>query len=222
MVVVGLTGGVASGKSFVAQCFEELGAARIDADQVAHGVLQDPSVIQQIVDQWGAELLDEDGQIQRGQLAKVVFAGTDESNLDRLESIVHPEIRLRIQREMDSVRVAGKTELLVLDIPLLFEGNYHTQCDHVIFVDANLSAREKRAKLRGWADGELAKRELRQLPIEEKKLRSDVVIDNSDSRKSTAMQLADFCKDHSLGDVSLLDDLDLKFTENRDSKIDPT
>lgn len=220
MVVVGLTGGVASGKSFVAQCFEELGAVRIDADRVAHEVLQDPAVIQQIVDLWGSELLDDDGRIQRGRLAKVVFAGIDESNLDRLESIVHPEIRERIHREMDSVRTAGETELLVLDIPLLFEGNYQQQCDHVIFVDANLSVRKQRAKLRGWADGELAKRESRQLSIEEKKLRADVVINNSDSKKSTVTQLADFCKNLGWSDVKSFNDLCLKLTENSDSEFD--
>lgn len=194
MVVVGLTGGIASGKSFVAQCLEELGAQRIDADHVAHEVLQDKKVIDRIVDQWGTKLLCDDGQIDRKQLGGVVFGGSDDSELDRLESIVHPEIRVRIHREMESLKASAKVELLVLDIPLLFEGEYDEHCDYVIFVDANPEIRMQRAKLRGWDDGELAKRESRQLPVEEKKLRSDVVVDNSGSKESTARQLADFCQ----------------------------
>ena len=193
MVVVGLTGGIASGKSFVAQCLEELGAQRIDADRVAHEVLQDENVIGKIVDHWGEELLCDDGQINRKQLAEVVFGGSDDSELDRLESFVHPEIRDRIYREMESVKASAKVDLLILDIPLLFESNYDEHCDFVIFVDANQEVRMQRAKLRGWDKYELAKRESRQLPIDEKKRRSNVVIDNSGSKEATARQLADFC-----------------------------
>ncbi len=194
MVVVGLTGGVASGKSFVAQCLEEMGAHRIDADQVAHQVLKVSSVIDKIVDLWGPQLLGDDGQIQRKRLGKVVFGGADDKNLDLLESIVHPEIRTRINGKVDAIRASGEADLLVLDIPLLFEGEYDQRCDYVIFVDASLEVRRQRAQQRGWGTDELAKRESRQLPIEEKKLRADVVIDNSGSKKSTAQQLAKFCK----------------------------
>ena len=192
MIVVGLTGGVASGKSFVASCFEELGAHRIDADQVAHEVLGCSNVIDQIVDRWGDGILADDGQINRKRLGKIVFAGPDEKELDHLESIVHPVIRIRIREQMAQLRESAQVETLVLDIPLLFEGEYDQHCDHVIFVDADTNIRKQRAKLRGWADDELDRRESRQLPVEAKKLRSDVVIDNSGSKESTARQLADF------------------------------
>lgn len=194
MIVVGLTGGVASGKSFVASCFEELGAQRIDADLVAHDVLKTDRVIDQIVDCWGNEILDDDGQIDRKRLGKIVFAGPDDTELDRLESIVHPEIRIRIRKQMEKLRESALVEVLVLDIPLLFESEYDQYCDYVIFVDASQPVRRQRAKLRGWADDELEKREMRQLPVEEKKRRSDVVIDNSGSKEATARQLADFCQ----------------------------
>jgi len=194
MVVVGLTGGVASGKSFVASCFEELGAYRIDADQVAHEVLKDKQEIDRIVDRWGDELLLDDGQINRKQLGKIVFGGPDDKELDHLESIVHPKIRIRIRERMEQYRESADAGLLVLDIPLLFEGEYDCHCDYVIFVDAKHAVRQQRAKLRGWADDELARRESRQLPVEEKKLRADRVIDNSGSKESTARQLAEFCQ----------------------------
>ena len=192
MVVVGLTGGVASGKSFVAGCFEKLGAVLINADRVAHEVLQDSEVISKIVDCWGQAVLSDEGQIVRKRLGEIVFGSPGDEELDRLESITHPKIRIRIQNEMEQLRSSGKTEFLVLDIPLLFEGEYDHQCDYVIFVDATRHVREQRAKLRGWDDGELYRRESRQLPVEEKKLRSDLVIDNSGSRNSTARQLAQF------------------------------
>ncbi|QEG24511.1 dephospho-CoA kinase [Mariniblastus fucicola] len=194
MVVVGLNGGVASGKSFVSSCFEELGAHRIDADQVAHEVLQNADVIDRIVDHFGDDVIQGDGQIDRKRLGKIVFGGTGDAELDHLESIVHPEIRIRIRSQMELLRKSADVELLVLDIPLLFEGEYDQHCDYVIFVDANLNVRQQRAKLRGWSDDELEKRESRQLSVEEKKLRSDVVINNSGSKESTARQLAEFCQ----------------------------
>jgi dephospho-CoA kinase len=194
MIVVGLTGGVASGKSFVARCFEELGAGRIDADQVAHDILKDASVISQVTDRWGDRLLETNGNINRKRLGKIVFGAPDDSELDHLESIMHPKIRLRIREQMKRLRDSAAVELLVLDIPLLFEGGYDQHCDYVIFVDANFAIRQQRAKNRGWPDDELAKRESRQLPVEDKKLRSDVVIDNSGSKESTAKQLAEFCQ----------------------------
>jgi len=194
MIVIGLTGGVASGKSFVANCLEELGAHRIDADQVAHEVLKDDTVIKKIVDQWGSEILDGDGQINRQRLGEIVFGSPDDKELDVLESIVHPKIRIQIREQMEQLRESTKVETLVLDIPLLFEGEYEQHCDYVIFVDANPEVRQQRAKLRGWADGELDRRESRQLSVEDKKLRADAVIDNSGSKEATAAQLADFLK----------------------------
>lgn len=221
MVVVGLTGGIASGKSFVAQCLEELGAHRIDADQVAHEVLQDKKVISKIVDQWGEKILCVNGQIDRKQLAEVVFGGVDDKNLDKLESIVHPEVRNRFRLEMESLQDSAEVDFLVLDIPLLFEGKYDQHCNYVIFVDASLSVRQQRAQLRGWADDELARRESRQLPIEEKKLQSDLVIDNSGSKESTARQLADFCHRLKRKIPQSFRDLYLNLSTDKEFKTNP-
>jgi len=221
MVIVGLTGGVASGKSFVAQCFEELGAERIDADLVAHEVLQDGDLIGKIVDRWGADLLDDDGQINRKRLGEIVFAGSDDTDLDQLESMMHPKIRVRIRNRMDQLKGAAEVELLVLDIPLLFEGEYDHHCNNVVFVDATRNVRLQRAKLRGWADGELDRRESRQLSIEEKKLRSDVVIDNSGSGESTARQLADFVESLGREIPSKFRDLYFNSNMNKESESKP-
>jgi dephospho-CoA kinase len=221
MEVVGLTGGVASGKSFVAHCLEELGASRIDADLVAHEVLKDVKVIGNVVDRWGDDVLDDDGQIDRKRLGKIVFGGPDDTELDQLESIMHPEIRIRIRKQIDQFKGSANVDLLVLDIPLLFESEYNQHCDHVIFVDAARTLRQQRAKLRGWAEDELDRRELRQLPIEEKKLRSDVVIDNSGTKESTARQLADFVEGLGISIPNSFRDLYLDSSKNKESEINP-
>ena len=218
MVVVGLTGGVASGKSFVARCFEELGAERIDADLVAHEVLKDEGVIGKIVDRWGKDVLDDEGQINRKRLGKIVFGGSDDMELDQLESMMHPEIRIRIRKRMNQLKDSTDVELLVLDIPLLFEGEYDQHCNYVVFVDAIRTVRQQRAKLRGWTEGELDRRESRQLPIEEKKFRSDVVINNSGSRESTAQQLADFVENLGREIPGTFRDLYLKSFMNKESE----
>ena len=192
MVIVGLTGGVASGKSFVAQCLNELGAELIDADQVAHRVLEDEDTIAKIVSRWGTGVLDSDGNIDRKRLGKIVFGGVDESNLNTLESITHPQIRNRIRNQLEQLKANAGTSVVVLDIPLLFEGGYDQHCDRLIFVDAEKPVRRRRALLRGWADDEIEKRESRQMSIEEKKLRSDVLIDNSGSKAATARQVSKF------------------------------
>ncbi len=221
MEVVGLTGGVASGKSFVAQCFEELGASRIDADLVAHEVLKDDRVIGSIVDRWGSDVLGDDGQIDRKRLGKIVFGGPDDTELDQLESMMHPEIRIRIRKQIDQYKDAAKVDFLVLDIPLLFEGEYDQHCNHVIFVDTNRTLRQQRAKLRGWVEDELDRRELRQLPIEEKKLRSDVVIDNSGSKESTARQLADFVEGLGIEIPDSFRDLYFDSSKSKESETNP-
>jgi dephospho-CoA kinase len=192
MVIVGLTGGVASGKSFVAQCFVELGADLIDADQVAHEVLQDQETVDRIVEVWGNGILDEKGDINRKQLGKIVFGGPDESNLNLLESITHPKIRSRIRNRLEQLKAKSGNSVVVLDIPLLFEGNYDQECDHLVFVDTEKSVRQHRAKIRGWDEDELDKRESKQLSVEDKKLQSDFVIDNSGTKESTARQLSKF------------------------------
>lgn len=200
MIVIGLTGGIASGKSFVADCLVRFGGELIDADKVAHEVLDDPGVVSAIVGEFGNSVLDRTGKIDRSLLGKQVFANSKESEnrLELLESITHPEIRRRIFLRLSELKASPDCRAIVLDIPLLFEGEWDRECDAVIFVDTRLSIRKHRAEARGWTDGELERRESRQLAITEKKERSSCVIDNSGGEKDTREQLTAFWEKNGL------------------------
>lgn len=190
MPVVGLTGGVASGKSFVARCLGDLGCKRIDADALAHEVLKLPHIVEQIVQRWGAGVLDSVGQIVRKELGMRVFA--DKQELDELESITHPEIGKLIRSELSRFRSDSECQAIVLDVPLLFEGGWDAECDHVIYVDTDFKIRSQRASARGWAEDEIRRRESQQLATDEKQRRATFIIDNSGTMRSTADQLCLF------------------------------
>lgn len=200
MTVIGLTGGIASGKSFVASCLVRLGAQPIDADRIAHEVLCNPNVVSRIVGQWGDSVLDQSGKIDRSLLGEKVFSDSANSKaqLELLESITHPEIRRRILERLEELKSLPGVELIVLDIPLLFEGGWEQECDEVIFVDASLDVRKQRAAARGWDDDELQTREESQIPVAEKKSKASWTIDNSGIERETVAQLLEFLRTRGL------------------------
>ncbi len=185
---VGLTGGIGSGKSTVARSFEALGAHRIDADQLAHEVLDDPAVIQKVEDTLGSGLRVADGTLDREAIAKRVFA--DEASLSLLEAIIHPRVRNRIEDRLAHIAGMGFDEgsplpggrpLILLDIPLLESSPLHKVVDQVLFVDAPDEQREGRVqKSRGWSRGQREAREAAQVPLEQKRAAADGVISNPD------------------------------------------
>lgn len=179
MIIIGLVGGVASGKSAVAAALARRGAVVFDADQLAHRVLDEPEVRDALVARWGPEVLDPHGRISRPAVAQRVFGvGVAPAEREFLEETVHPRIRQRIEAAIRQLPDAG-TPAVVLDAPLLFEAGWAAICQAVLLVDAPLELRTARAAARGWSPEELARREATQLPIEEKRRRSTHVIDNS-------------------------------------------
>ncbi len=203
MTVIGLTGGIASGKSFVARCLVQQGAQLIDADRIAHEVLGDPIVISRIVDRWGESVLDQSGSIDRKLLGEKVFADCEQSadQLELLESITHPEIRQRIRTRLTELKAQPGCTLVVLDIPLLFEGGWEKECDEVIFVDTSLEIRKQRAASRGWDADELHSRETKQLSVADKKAKASWVIDNSGTENETILQLNRFLGQKGISDA---------------------
>ena len=189
MSIVGITGGIASGKSSVAKLFESLGAFRVDADQIGHTVLNDSEVISALVNRWGHAVLDADKIPDRSKIAKKVFAKSDTGTNDLafLESITHPRIGRRIENLIQECRNSGKT--VILDAALLHEAGWASKCNSVIFVDTTWSVRLARAEQRGWSEEDLRLREAAQLPIEEKRKRADIVIDNSGTLEDTHAQV---------------------------------
>jgi dephospho-CoA kinase len=191
MLIIGLAGGVASGKSFVANCFRELGAEHIDADEIGHRVLDQSNIQEQIVTRWGGGIIDQ-GKINRRQLAKIVFAADAPADeLTKLEQITHPAIGEHVERQLQQFKQQGNVPAVVLDAPVMFRAGWDVFCDRIVFVDAPLSIRQKRAGERGWSEDELLRRESFQTPIEEKRRRATDMIDNSGTQSETKQQVQD-------------------------------
>jgi dephospho-CoA kinase len=180
MYVLGIVGGVASGKSAVSQAFARRGAAVLDADQVGHQVLAEPEVIAAFRQRWGEAVVGPDGQIVRREVAARVFGQSEEAARERefLNSVTHPLIRRRLTQQLEALRSQG-TSLAVIDAALLHETGWDQLCDGVLFVDAPQVVRRDRALLRGWSAEQFAAREASQWPVERKKSRATWVVDNS-------------------------------------------
>ncbi|MBI5864175.1 MAG: dephospho-CoA kinase [Planctomycetes bacterium] len=178
--VIGIVGGIGSGKSLVAEEFERQGCLLISADTLNNEILTQPDVVQTLASWWGEGVLEAPGRLDRRKIAEIVFA--DPAQRTRLESLTHPLIRARraaiIQAGVDEPAVVA----IVLDSPLLFESRLDTQCDRIVFVEAErLDRLERLRRTRGWDDAELDRRERCQINLEEKKSRSQFVIRNDAS-----------------------------------------
>jgi dephospho-CoA kinase len=150
MRIIGVTGGVASGKSTVARKLEGLGAVVLDADRAAHEALRLPQVEAAARQRWGERIFGPDGRIDRAGLARVVFAAGPEGERERryLEQLIHPEAFRLLQLQAQAL---GTTDaaVFVLDAPLLMEAGWDDWCEKTVFVDAPGAARLSRALERG-------------------------------------------------------------------------
>jgi dephospho-CoA kinase len=174
--VIGLVGGIGSGKSTVARMLADLGCVVADSDASARQALRDPAIKAKIVQKWGEVILDSGGEIDRSKLASIVFS--DPQALKELEGLTHPWVEARRKEVFDAA--GPQTPALVIDAPLLLEAGLETQCDAVIFVDADEEIRHQRVQAgRGWDAAELAKREERQISLDQKRRRADYVIQNN-------------------------------------------
>jgi dephospho-CoA kinase len=184
-LVVGLAGGVGSGKSTVAGIFIKQGAQGIDADAVGHRVLDLPRVRAGLVRDWGEQIL-RGSRVDRAALARLAFR--TRKSIARLNRRVHPEILREIRR-----RIATAPGWIVLDAALLFETGADALCDVVVFVSAPRAVRARRIRARGWAPGELRRRERFQFPVAYKKQKADYVIDNAGPKSRTEKQTQWIC-----------------------------
>jgi len=191
MFVLGLVGGVASGKSLVAEQLQQLGAGVLDADRAGHEVLEEPAVKQALAARWGQGVFDADGRVNRRALAEIVFAPTPQASqeLAALEKITHPRIKIVLQSRMKQMAAQGTT-VVVLDAPVMFKAGWDALCDQIVFVDVPEAVRRQRAATRGWSGEEFARREAAQELLSWKRSRADVVIDNSGTVADTRQQVA--------------------------------
>ena len=193
MRIIGILGGVASGKSRWPGSLRELGAGVLDADRAGHEALRLPHVEAAARRRWGETVFGPDGRIDRARLAGVVFAPGPEAQRERkyLEQLTHPEIAGLLRRQADALAAAG-VEIAVLDAPLLLEAGWDDWCEKTVFVEAPREVRLERAMARGWTKEDFAAREGVQESLDRKRERADVIIDNSGPPERTQAQVEQF------------------------------
>jgi len=187
---IGLTGNIGSGKSTVAELLVERGAALIDADALAREATRDPEVLLEIAEKVGDDLV-QDGQLNRAKTAERVFG--DSAARQTLNGIIHPWVRRESDRRVaEYLEQDSPPEVIVQDIPLLYENGLEQALDAVIVVDAPLELRVERVvKRSGLTSDEVRARDAAQMPLEEKVARADFVVDNSGVREATERQVAE-------------------------------
>jgi dephospho-CoA kinase len=193
-LVVGLIGGVASGKSLVARQFAELGGAVLDGDRAGHEVLRLPEVERAIRERWGEQVFDREGHVVRAAVAQIVFQGDPAARheLDYLQQLTHPRIGEMLVRQLQQARDDARVPVIVLDAPVMLEAGWSNVCDKMVFVDAPRELRLARARQRGWSEEDFTRREGVQASLDAKRARADVVIDNSGTPESTQAQTERF------------------------------
>lgn len=191
MIVLGLCGLPAGGKSAVAAMLQQLGAVWVNADRIAHQVLQISEVSEQLARQFGSAILSPEGKIDRPRLATIVFGddASAEAALRYLESVVHPLIRERMVREIARA-LRDDAAVIVLDAPLLLESQWDLWCDEIWYIDTAEAIRVAAAADRGWTAQTLQRRTARQLHVDEKRRLSSVVIHNHGTLEQLRLQIA--------------------------------
>ncbi len=178
-MIVGLTGGVATGKSLIAGELKRLGAFIIDADTIGHELLEPAeAAYSEIVEEFGPGILSLDGRIDRPALGKIVF--TDRSRLDRLNSITHPRIIEKIKKEIEVLSSRRPKPIIVVNAALLIESGHYREMDAVVVVDTAEAEQVRRSVERdGVEEAQVRSRIAAQMSAAEKAAHADIVIDNN-------------------------------------------
>jgi dephospho-CoA kinase len=187
-MILGLTGGIATGKSTVAAMLRQRGYTVIDADQIAREVVEPGmSAYQAIAAHFGCKVFKPDGRLDRKKLAEVIFANQTERQA--LNEIIHPEIRRVMREQAQAAEYSGQT-VVFMDIPLLYESKLTHMVDKVVVVYVDQATQRARLMERDELDEIQANRRLEaQLPIDEKKAMADYTIYNQGTRDETEKQV---------------------------------
>lgn len=188
--ILGICGGIGSGKSQVAAAFGELGCLVIDSDKLNHEILRRPAVLQTLQSWWGPDVADAAGGPNRKRIAEIIFA--DGARKQRLESLVYPLIAALRADMILAGRKDPAFRAIILDSPLLFESNLDRLCDKIVFVEASEARRLQRLQqTRHWDARALQQRERWQKPLEFKRAHADFIVNNEGSVADLRAQAAD-------------------------------
>jgi dephospho-CoA kinase len=179
--IIGLAGGIGSGKSYVARLFAELGCLVIDSDAQVRAAYNDLRVKTALREWWGDTAFDSQGNVDRRFIGRRVFS--DPGERERLERLLHPLVNEARQAEMEAAAGDPQVVAYVWDTPLLFEAGLYRACDAIVFVDAPPEVRAARVKAaRGWEETELLRRQNLQWGLDKKREMSDHRITNAADR----------------------------------------
>ncbi len=184
--ILGVIGGIGSGKSEVARRLAEHGAVLLEADRIGHLVLDDPEVKEALRARWGDAVFDQQGKVDRRAVAARVFSNADNEfqELRFLERVVHPRIEAQLiealQRCQQQAK-SGQQLTVVLDAAVLLEAGWSRWCDQILFIDAPEAVRLERARARGWSTQEWHRREAAQWPLDKKRQYATAILPNHGS-----------------------------------------
>ncbi|MBS5037947.1 MAG: dephospho-CoA kinase [Fusobacterium sp.] len=174
-MIVGLTGGIASGKSTVSKMFKELGAEIIDADIKAKEISQREEVVSKMKNIFGNKILNENGKIDRNKIKEIVFS--DKEKLKMLNNLIHPKVMEEFKKIKEN---ADKNDIIIFDIPLLFETGMDKMCDKIMLVFVDINTQIKRMIERDNITEELAVKIINsQMSLDEKLKKSEIHIENN-------------------------------------------
>lgn len=177
MLVVGLTGGISSGKSTISSWFLQKGIVVLDADQIVKN-LQRPNspLVLKLAEEFGASIVNENGELARDVLGKIIFY--DHEAEERLNAMIHPLVKAKLEEEIERLKKAGEG-LVVLDIPLLFESRFEALVDRTVVVYVSPDVQLQRLMKRDQIDREYALAKMNsQMSLDEKRARADYVLIN--------------------------------------------
>ena len=187
--VIGLLGGVGSGKSTVAGQFVRLGCGLIDADKIARSLLDDETIRRQLVEAFGKDVLGANGRIDRSRLADLVFRSSE--NVGTINRIIHPPVLFRCRQLISEFKADPRVRAIVVDMPLLLEAGFDRECDILVFVYCDEAVRARRAAARGLHfETDVKKREFFQISLDKKAKIAHYTIDNNSGLSASAEQVA--------------------------------
>lgn len=184
ILIIGITGSIACGKSLVSNYLQEKGYTIIDADKIGHMVLENDEVKKQLVNKFGKSIL-KDNEVNRVTLGKLVFENNE--NLKELNNIIHPQIRKNISEQ---IQVYKNEKLVFVDVPLLFEAKFDDLVEKIIVISLDEKIQLERLMNRNSLSKEEALQRIKsQIPVREKEKLGDYVVDNSFTQENTYNQV---------------------------------
>ncbi len=186
--IIGILGGIGSGKSSAAAEFARLGCGVVDADRMVHELLEDETIILEIRQLFGDDILGSNGKIDKSRLSEKVFENAE--NVAGINNIIHGPVLARSEELIGKLNSSENVKAIVLDMPLLAEVGWHKLCDKLVFVDCKPEIRAQRIEEKGgFSKNQLKKRENFQISLDSKAKIADYIIDNNSDLSALADQV---------------------------------